>query len=128
MKTGIFSGKRAVVTGGSRGIGRGIVRRLGSESAEVCIIACSQDVLADTIIEIEQKGATCYTVSSDLATTDGARTAAERVLSISPRWNILVNCAGNPPGPMLLEMDVDYWDRTFAIHCRSIYPGSVTRA
>lgn len=119
MKKGIFTGERAVVTGGSRGIGRGIAKRLGTQGAEVCIIARAPDVLADAKKEIEQEGATCHTVQSDLATTDGARAAAERVLAISPRWDILVNCAGNPPGPTLLEMDVDYWDKTFAVHCRA---------
>uniref|UniRef100_UPI003CCBD619 SDR family NAD(P)-dependent oxidoreductase n=1 Tax=Aeoliella sp. TaxID=2795800 RepID=UPI003CCBD619 len=104
---------------GSRGIGQGIARSLGVQGAEVCIIARGPEELAATKHQIEQLGAICHTVNADLATTDGAKSAVDQVLSISPHWSILANCAGNPPGPTLLDMDVDYWDRTFALHCRA---------
>lgn len=114
-----FSGRRAVVTGGSRGIGRGIAVALARQGAEVCLIARGAEELAAAKLEVVQVGATCHTVSADLATTHGETSAIEQLLSIAPRWSILVNSAGNPPGPKLLEMDVDYWDRTFALHCRA---------
>jgi len=114
-----FSGRRAVVTGGDRGIGRGIATTLAECGAEICIVARDESALAETWRDVENHGTTCHSVSADLATIEGAQRAAAEVRSINASWDILVNCAGSPPGPILLEMDLDYWDRTFGVHCRA---------
>jgi 2-deoxy-D-gluconate 3-dehydrogenase len=114
-----FSGRRAVVTGGNRGMGRGIATALAEGGAEVCIVARDENALAETRRDIESRGATCHSISADLATIDGAERAAAEVRSIDVSWDMLVNCAGSPPGPHLLEMDLDYWERTFGVHCRA---------
>ena len=114
-----FSNRRAVVTGGDRGIGRGIATALAERGAEVCIVARNENALAQTKREVESCGATCHSISADLATVHGARQAAEEVKRINGSWDILVNCAGTPPGPILLEMDLDHWDTTFGVHCRA---------
>lgn len=119
MSNRTFSGKRALVTGGNRGLGLGIARCLAAHGAEVCLVAHDEEALAAARREIEREGAPCHAVATDLATTDGVMAAADEALSISPRWDILVNSAGNPPGPTLLEMEVEYWDKTFAVHCRA---------
>lgn len=114
-----FSGRRAVVTGGNRGMGRGIATTLAEGGAEICIVARDEGALAETRRNIEGRGATCHCISADLSTIAGAKRAADAVRAINVRWDILVNCAGIPPGPMLLEMDLDYWERTFGVHCRA---------
>ncbi len=116
---GMFDGRWALVTGGDRGIGRGIATRLGEEDAAVCLVARDRDALAEVRTELGSVGADCEVVDADLATVEGARAAAQAALSISSRWDILVNDAGNPPGPHLLDTELDYWDETFAVHVRA---------
>ncbi|MEM8955262.1 MAG: SDR family oxidoreductase [Verrucomicrobiota bacterium] len=114
-----FEGKRAVVTGGNRGMGFGIAKALAALGAEVCLVGRDPHELEAAREAIEGEGGSCRSLSVDLATIEGARSAGEDLLSMASRWDILVNCAGNPPGPLLLETDLDYWDETFAIHCRA---------
>jgi NAD(P)-dependent dehydrogenase (short-subunit alcohol dehydrogenase family) len=114
-----FAGKRAVITGGDRGIGFGIARELAAAGAEVCLVARDDEALAAARAEIEGFGRACHALSCDLASVAGAQRAAARLLELAPRWDILVNNAGNPPGPSLLDMDVAFWDTTFGVHCRA---------
>lgn len=114
-----FLQKRAVVTGGDRGIGFGIASRLASLGATVCLLARNARHLESAHAEITAAGGACETVTADLTDLVSTQAAASSLLALSPRWDILVNCAGNPPGPELLEMSVSYWDDTFALHCRA---------
>lgn len=114
-----FAGKRAVVTGGDRGIGLGIAQALAAGGAEVCLVARDQEALQAESQALQTAGHTCHALSFDLATVAGAQDAAAAILELADRWDILVNNAGNPPGPPLLEMDVEFWDTTFGVHCRA---------
>lgn len=117
----MHAGKRALVTGGDRGIGAGIAGRLASQGASVCLVARDRDALTEEKAKIEADGADCAVVEADLATIDGAQAAIAAALDIAPRWDFLVNNAGIPGGPPLLEMDVDLFDRTFAVHVRAAF-------
>jgi NAD(P)-dependent dehydrogenase (short-subunit alcohol dehydrogenase family) len=111
--------KRAAVTGGDRGIGLGIAARLAGLGAEVCLIARNVEHLDSARARITAAGGACETITADLADLAATERAAGSLLALSPRWDILVNCAGNPPGPTLLEMSAEYWNTTFAVHCRA---------
>ena len=73
-----LDGKRAIVTGGSRGIGRCCALALAREGASVCVVARDRARLDRVVKEVADRGADGHAVSADLATADGCRTAVER--------------------------------------------------
>ena len=117
--TRLFDGKRAVITGGNRGIGFGIAQALAADGAEVCLIARDQQALAQAKTDIEKLGGVCHVVTADLSIVGNVKSASDQLLAISSHWDLLINNAGNPPGPSLLEMKADFWDTTFGVHCRA---------
>lgn len=116
-----FSGQRAVITGGDRGIGLAIAKSLAAEGATVFLIGRNAAHLESARDEIAAAGGACETLSADLADLAQTQAAAAELVRRASRWDIFVHSAGNPPGPNLLEMTVDYWETTFAIHCRSCF-------
>lgn len=111
-----LEGKRALVTGGSRGIGKAIARQLALEGADVAITARSEDVLTTTATELAtETGRKFVPVTADTGNDESVRhmvaTAAERLGGI----DILVNNAAKPGGqgpvPRLADITDDvFWD------------------
>ena len=118
MSEGEFAGRRAVVTGGNRGMGLGIATRLAEQGAEVCLVARDEAALQEARAEVVSTGASCTTIAADLAALDEVTAVAEQ-LAGTGRWDILVNDAGNPPGPLLLDLPIELWDETFGVHVRA---------
>ncbi len=119
MSSSSFSGQRAVITGGDRGIGFAIAQRLAAEGAAVCLVGRNPDHLAFARTEITAAGGACETLAADLADLASTQSAAAALPALAPHWDMLVHSAGNPPGPTLLDMTAAQWDDTFAIHCRA---------
>lgn len=95
----------AVVTGGTKGIGRAIVDRLGSEGFHVITCARNSDDLGQLSHSFESENKSITTVAADLATKAGCESFAEKVLKLgSP--DVLVNNAGSfVPGSILEEQE-----------------------
>lgn len=108
---GRLAGKKAIVTGGARGIGASISERLVSEGAEVTIL----DRLGDRGHDLaEDLGARFAQV--DLEHTDQTAAVMEQVIADLGGVDILVNNAGILEFASLLETDVADWNRAFAIN------------
>jgi len=112
MSEGECAGSRAVVTGGDRGMGLGIATRLAEQGAEVCLVARDADALDEARSAVGSTGASCTTIVADLADLGEATGVADQLGTTGP-WDILVNDAGNPPGPVLVDLPVELWDETF---------------
>jgi 3-oxoacyl-[acyl-carrier protein] reductase len=108
-----FSGKIAIVTGASRGIGRGIAMTLASRGATV-IAAARGDHAHATVDEIRAAGKTAEAAS--LEVTDGASIEAlvSGALERHGRIDILVNNAGITRDQLMLRMKRDDWDQVIA--------------
>jgi NAD(P)-dependent dehydrogenase (short-subunit alcohol dehydrogenase family) len=94
-----LAGKVALVTGGSRGIGKAIALELASEGVEIAIIARDSRALESARAEISGKtGRSVRAISADTADDAAVTAMVAAVLSASGRIDILVNCAAQPAG------------------------------
>lgn len=105
-----FKGKRALVTGGGRGIGREIVSLLTRLGAEVVVIDRIKEDLSALSAEIA-----CTTILADLSDAAAARSAAEKALPI----DLLVNCAGVVNLQPFLETTLENFEETMNVNTRA---------
>lgn len=120
-----LAGRRALVTGGSRGIGLAIARRLQDEGAEVTIAGRTQASL-DAAATAEGLAAVALDV------TDPNRWRS--VVTALPPIDILINCAGQAESAPFLRHGADRWERMIAVNlsavfhaCDAVLPGMVER-
>ncbi len=116
-----LSGKTALVTGGSRGIGRATALALAKAGAKVVVHFGNSEQEADVVVaEIRKGGGTADKVGADLGAPDGPHRLAERVRAIvGDRLDILVANAGVAKSASIEETTVDDFDRLFAVNVRA---------
>jgi len=111
-----LSGRVAVVTGGSSGIGLGIALALGRAGAKVVIVARTPANLAESVTRLTTAGCAAVAVSADLADrAEVARVADEAEAAFGPP-DILVNCAGVNIRPPLGQLTPEQWDQLMAVN------------
>ncbi|WP_163506227.1 SDR family NAD(P)-dependent oxidoreductase [Fodinicola acaciae] len=116
-----LTGKVALVTGGSRGIGAAIARRLASDGADVAITyERAEDRAKELVAGIEATGRRAVAVRADSADAADVVASVERTVSELGRLDILVNNAGIFPSGPLEDLTVEEIDRTLAIHVRAV--------
>ena len=94
-----LSGKTAVVTGGSKGIGKAIARVLAGEGVDVAILARNPETLNSAAVEIAAAtGRKVIPIPTDTGKTESVDSAFERAAAELGRIDILVNCAAQPGG------------------------------
>src|SRR5215470_1129540 len=109
--------KRALVTGGSRGIGAAIVERLAREGAHVALTYVSQAKEADRIAEAARRlGVRSLALRADGADPEAVVAAVERTASQLGGLDILVNNAGIAPMAPVDQFSLEEFDRTFAVN------------
>ena len=115
-----LTGKTAIVTGASRGIGRGIATLLAARGAHVVAVARAQNA-ADSVSAIQQAGGRAELVSLDV--TDGASVDAlvSGTLERHGRIDILVNNAGIARDNLMLRMKRGDWDDVLATNLTSAF-------
>jgi len=96
MSTDLFTlkGRTALITGGSRGIGRMIAAGFIAQGAKVYISARKADVCEKTAAELSKGGGTCVALPVDASTVEGAQALAKAYAAREPKLDILVNNAG----------------------------------
>jgi 3-oxoacyl-[acyl-carrier protein] reductase len=113
---GELKGKVAVVTGGSRGIGRAIALALADQGAQTVLAAMSQDNLAAAAKTIAQKGAPePIIIAGDLRKLEACESVYARVRDKIGRCDILVNNAGATKAGAFLDLPDDAWSDGFAL-------------
>ena len=123
-----MKGMVAIVTGSSRGLGRGIARAFAKEGASVALCARHQSPtgLPGTIDEVAKRikveGGEAFPVACDVADEEQVRVMVERVKSRYGRIDVLVNNAGLMiPGEPFLDIDPDRWEQSMAVNVRGPY-------
>ncbi|MEX2642283.1 MAG: 3-oxoacyl-ACP reductase family protein [Acetobacterales bacterium] len=120
-------GKRALVTGGSRGIGAAIARSFAREGAAVAVGHLHDgDRAAALIREIDGLGRRTMAVECDVADEEGVGLMVQAVTASLGGIDIVVNCAGITGDVAFEEMTPDVWDRMMNVNLRGAY--LVTRA
>ncbi len=105
-----LSGKSAVVTGGSRGIGRAIVLRLAAQGADVCFSYQSNAAAADVVVaEVQALGRRALAVQGDAAQPEAADALIKAALEAFGKVDILVNNAGITRDDLIMRMSIDAW-------------------
>jgi NAD(P)-dependent dehydrogenase (short-subunit alcohol dehydrogenase family) len=116
---GNLDGKVALVTGGNRGIGKGIARGLAAEGAALAITARGADDLERVAAELRAAGADVLAVPADVTDEGQVRELFRRTLERFGRLDVLVNNAGTFDGGPLDELSVEAWDKVLAINLRA---------
>ncbi|SEM46278.1 SDR family NAD(P)-dependent oxidoreductase [Halomonas caseinilytica] len=115
-----LTGKVALVTGGSRGIGAAVAKRLAHDGAEVALTyAGSEDKAQAVVADIEQAGGRAMAIQADSRDDRAIEAAVERVVSSYGGLDILVNNAGVFLIGDIAELERDDLDRTLAINLRA---------
>jgi len=121
-----IAGRVALVTGGSKGIGRAIAGGLASEGCRVAIAARGAEALRETAAALGAKGAEVLTLVADLAEPDAPRRVVDAVVTRFGRLEILVNNAGTTRDDLLIRMTPEQWDTVLDLNLRGAF--LITRA
>src|SRR5437764_14697661 len=117
-----LAGKVALVTGGSRGIGAAIAKRLAEDGASVAITySKGADAASSLVKEIERGGGKAIAIQADAADADAVRSAVERTGTTLGRLDVLVNNAGTAIPKPFEEATLEEMDRVLSINVRRVF-------
>ena len=105
-----FKGRAAIVTGGSKGLGRTIAGRLVAEGAEVLIAGRNEDDLAGAVGELEAGGGKAFSLAGDIADPEVCTGLVDAALGRWGRVDVLVNNAGVFDEALFLDTELKNWD------------------
>ncbi len=118
---GLLEGHVALVTGGSRGIGRAIALRLASEGADLAICARNVESAERVAAEIEGLGRRCLVRQADVANAEQAGELIATSVEELGRLDVLVNNAGITRDGLLMRMKERDWDEVLAINLKGAF-------
>jgi NAD(P)-dependent dehydrogenase (short-subunit alcohol dehydrogenase family) len=114
-----ISGKVALVTGGSRGIGLMIARGYVDRGAKVYITSRKADVCDEVAAELSSAGGTCVSVPADLAEESEVRRLADELIGREERLHVLVNNAGATWGAPIAEFPSSGFDKVLDLNVKA---------
>jgi NAD(P)-dependent dehydrogenase (short-subunit alcohol dehydrogenase family) len=121
MALDLFSlkGRVALVTGGSRGIGRMIAEGFLEQGAKVYISSRKAGICDEVAAELSVDGRECISLPQDVSTNEGVQMLAKRLMSLEPKLDILVNNAGAAWGAPFDEFPESGWDKVMNLNLKS---------
>jgi 2-deoxy-D-gluconate 3-dehydrogenase len=116
-----LSGKRAVVTGASRGLGKAIAIALAEAGADVVCTSTTEDGTAETASTIEQLGRRTWQVAADFSNRSETLSLVEEVEDLAGEIHILVNNAGTIRRSPAVDFPSDDWDHVVETNLNSVF-------
>ncbi|MDZ4095351.1 MAG: SDR family oxidoreductase [Paracoccaceae bacterium] len=114
-----IAGRRALITGASKGIGAEICAVFADAGADIVAVARDAAGLADTAATVRAAGRDCLTISADLSSREGPPQVARQALAAWGCIDILVNAAGVAHTSPATALSVEDWDATMALNLRA---------
>lgn len=119
--TAPHQGRLALVTGGSKGIGRAIALALARGGADVVLVDRSGSPDGPTVEEVRALGVRCHHFRCDVSSSEEVQALAQSVTSEVGPVSILVNNAGITRDNLFLRLDDDDWDRVLGINLKGAF-------
>jgi 3-oxoacyl-[acyl-carrier protein] reductase len=117
-----LEGKIVLVTGGSRGIGAAIAKRLADDGANIAITYTQgKDTAASVVKEIERAGRKAIAIQADATDADAVKAAVEKTVATFGRLDVLVNNAGTAIPKPFEETTIEELDRVIDINIRGTF-------
>jgi 3-oxoacyl-[acyl-carrier protein] reductase len=117
-----LEGKIALITGGSRGIGAAIAKRLARDGAKVAITySKGADAAASVVREIEREGGKAIAIQADATDAKAAKAAVEKTVATFGKLDVLVNNAGTAIPKPFEETTLEELDRVLDINVRGVF-------
>jgi NAD(P)-dependent dehydrogenase (short-subunit alcohol dehydrogenase family) len=117
-----LAGKIALITGGGRGIGAAISRRLAQLGATAVVCGRTQGHIDETAAQIKAAGGQSQAIACDVSDWNSVAALANRVKEAFGRLDILVNNAGiGAPGSPLHQLPPDKWDAILNTNLRGVF-------
>ena len=129
-----LEGRGVVVTGGGRGIGRAVARRLAENGAAVVVSARTTDEIESVAEELRADGLTAHAVRCDVADEASVAAMAEEAIELLGTVDILVNNAGIARSDPVKRLQLEDWNQIMAVNAtgtflctRAFLPGMLER-
>lgn len=115
----MLEGKTALITGGSRGIGKAIALLFASEGADIAFT--DVQINPETVAELEAKGVKVKAYKSDASSFEEAHNVVNSVVADFGKLDILVNNAGITRDTLMLRMEETQWDSVIGVNLKSAF-------
>jgi 3-oxoacyl-[acyl-carrier protein] reductase len=130
-----LQGKRVLITGASKGIGRALALNLAEAGAKIGLVARNEEKLLQVSRQIAEMGGWALPIAADVARPEMIEAAVSQALSAMGHIDVLINAAGiQPPIGPFAENDGLEWERTFQVNLfgparliRAVLPGMMAR-
>lgn len=129
-----LTGKRCLVTGAGRGIGRAIALAFAHEGAAVAVLDRREDLAAEVAALLQGQGATAAAVTADVSQEASVNAGIAAARDALGGIDVLVNNAGIDTNSRVIDMPVAMWDEMMAVNLRSVFlctraalPGMIER-
>ena len=116
-----LTGKRTLITGGSRGLGLQIAHALGEAGATILVSARKQNELDEAVAALTAAGIKAHAIAADCGNAEGALKLADEALKTLGEVDILVNNAGASWGAAAEDHPIEAWDKVMNLNVRSIF-------
>jgi gluconate 5-dehydrogenase len=116
-----LTGKTALVTGGSRGLGLQMAEALGEQGARIVLSARKQDELDEAVAQLARRGIDATSIAVDLSQPEQVQPFVEEALRRLGHIDILVNNAGASWGAPAEDYPLEAWDKVMNLNVRSMF-------